>query len=74
MLIQIRSSLLRIEELNATAAKHVEEPIRKCAEAGIPPLENKLKSYLEGLELRTIGRTLGVHHKTLSHWLVQVAG
>jgi len=36
--------------------------------------EQAQKLYLEGLELRTIGRTLGVHHKTLSHWLVQVAG
>ena len=32
------------------------------------------KLYLEGLGLRAIGRILGVHHKTVSRWLVQTAG
>ena len=32
------------------------------------------KLYLEGLGLRAIGRILGVHHKTVSRWLVQAAG
>ena len=36
--------------------------------------EQAQKLYLEGLELRTIGRILGVHHKTLSRWLVQATG
>jgi len=36
--------------------------------------EQAQKLYLEGLVLRTIGRTLGVHHKNLSRWLVKVAG
>ena len=31
------------------------------------------KRYLEGLRLRTFGRILGVHHKTVSLWLVQAA-
>ena len=36
--------------------------------------EQAQKLYLEGLGLRAIGRILGVHHKTLSRWLVQAAG
>ena len=36
--------------------------------------EQALKLYLQGLGLRAIGRILGVHHKTLSRWLVQAAG
>ena len=32
------------------------------------------KLYLEGLGLRAIGRILGVHHKTVSRWLVRAAG
>ena len=29
--------------------------------------------YLEGMGLRAIGRVLGIHHKTVSRWLVQAA-
>jgi len=29
--------------------------------------------YLEGMGMRAIGRVLGIHHKTVSHWLVQAA-
>jgi transposase-like protein len=36
--------------------------------------EQAQKLYLEGLGLRAIGRILGVHHKTVSCWLVQAAG
>jgi len=35
--------------------------------------EQAQKLYLEGLCLRAIGKTLGVHHKTVSRWLVQTA-
>ena len=75
MVIQTTSSSVRIGELNVTAAKLVDEPFRQCSEAKIPPSKNRLKSlYLEGLGLRAIGRILGVHHKTVSRWLVQAAG
>ena len=36
--------------------------------------EQAQKLYLEGLGLRAIGRILGVHHRTVSRWLVQAAG
>ena len=36
--------------------------------------EQAQKLYLKGLGLRAIGRILGVHHKTVSRWLVQAAG
>ena len=36
--------------------------------------EQAQKLNLEGLGLRAIGRILGVHHKTVSRWLVQAAG
>ena len=29
--------------------------------------------YLEGMKMRAIGRVLGIHHKTVSPWLVQAA-
>ena len=29
--------------------------------------------YLEGMGMRAIGRVLGIHHKTVSRWLVQTA-
>ena len=45
MIIQTTSSLVKIEELNATAAKLVDEPFRRCAGARIQPSKKKLKSY-----------------------------
>ena len=36
--------------------------------------EQAQKLYLEGMGLRAICRILGVHHKTVSRWLVQAAG
>ena len=45
MLIQTTSSLVKIEGLNVTAAKLVDESFRHCAEARIPPSKNRLKSY-----------------------------
>jgi transposase-like protein len=32
-----------------------------------------LKLYLEGTSYRAIGRLLGVHHQTVSHWITQAA-
>ena len=29
--------------------------------------------HLEGMGMRAIGRVLGIHHKTVSRWLVQAA-
>jgi transposase-like protein len=29
--------------------------------------------YLEGMGMRAIGRVLGIHHNTVSRWLVQAA-
>ena len=29
--------------------------------------------YLEGMGMRAIGKVLGIHHKTVSRWLVQAA-
>ena len=29
--------------------------------------------YLEGMGMRAIGRVLGIHHKTVSRWVVQAA-
>tara|TARA_E500000178_G_scaffold346348_1_gene397834 strand:- start:504 stop:665 length:162 start_codon:yes stop_codon:yes gene_type:complete len=53
----------------------VDESLRQCAEERIPPSEKQAqKLYFEGLGLRAIGRILGVHHKTISSWLVQAAG
>ena len=31
------------------------------------------KLYLEGMGMRAIGRVLGIHHKTVSRWLIQAA-
>jgi len=45
VLFQTKSSLVRIEEPNAIAAKLVNEPFRQYAEATIPPSKNRLKSY-----------------------------
>ena len=75
MIIQTTSPLVRIEELNVTTVKPADEPFRQSAEAKIPPSkEQAQKLDLEGLGLRAIGRIHGVHYKTVSRWLVQLAG
>ena len=28
--------------------------------------------YIEGMRMRAVGRVLGIHHKTVSRWLVQL--
>jgi len=39
-----------------------------------PALKQKAcQLYLEGMGMRAIGRVLGIHHKTVSRWLVQAA-
>ena len=48
---------------------------KAMSEARIPPSEKHAqKLHLGGLGLRTVGRILGVHYKTISCWLVQAAG
>ena len=75
MLIQTTFSLVRTEEPNATVAKPADEPFQTMRRGKDPaPKEKAQKLSLEGLVLRTIGRILGVHHKTVSRWLVQAAG
>ncbi len=37
------------------------------------PKQQVCQLYLEGMGMRAIGRVLGIHHKTVSRWLVQVA-
>ena len=40
-----------------------------------PALKQKAcQLYPEGMGMRAIGRVLGIHHKTVSRWLVQAAG
>ena len=54
MLIQTTSSLVKIEGLNVTAAKLVDEPFRHCAEAGQLPVnqpKTKACSLIEVDEL-----------------------
>ena len=73
MLIQTTSSLVRIEGLNVTTAKLVDEPFRRCAEARIPPSKNRLKSYTSkdwGSE--PLAEFSGCITK-LSCWLLQAA-
>ena len=59
---------------NATVAKPADGSFRRYNVAKIQPLKQQAcQLYLEGMGTQAIGRVLGIHHKTLSRWLVQAA-
>ena len=59
---------------NATVAKPAEGSLKHYDEAKIQPSSNRAyQLYLKGMGMRAIGRVLGIHHKTVSRWLVQAA-
>ena len=64
---------VRIEGVNATAARVINEFQTLCRIKAPVLKEQTPKLCLERLALRAIGRILEVHHKIVCLWLVQAA-
>ena len=58
---------------HANVAKPADGSFKRYDEAKIQPPSNRRQLYLEGIGMRAIGRVFGIHHKTVSRWLVQAA-
>ena len=59
---------------NATVVKSADGSFKHYDEAKDPVLKQQAcQFYLERMGMRAIGRVLGIHHKTVSRWLVQAA-
>jgi len=59
---------------NATAVANPADGSFRRSGVKDPALKQQAcQLYLEGMGMRAIGRVLGIHHKTVSRWLVQAA-
>ena len=53
------------------ACRRIFQTIRRGKDPALK--QQACQLYLEGMGMRAIGRVLGIHHKTVSRWLVQAA-
>ena len=53
------------------ACLRIFQPLRRGKDPAFK--QQACQLYLEGMGMRAIGRVLGIHHKTVSRWLVQAA-
>ena len=58
---------------SATVAKPADGSFRRSGVKDPALKQQACQLYLEGMGMRAIGRVLGIHHKTVSRWLVQAA-
>jgi len=60
-----------VQRYRCQACQRIFQTLRRGKD---PALKQQVcQFYLEGMELRAIGRVLGIHHKTVSRWLVRTA-
>ena len=67
----IRYGTRGVQRYRCQACRRIFQTLQRGKDPALKEQAQKL--YLEGLGLRAIGRILGVHHKTVSRWLVQAA-
>ena len=58
-----------VQRYRCQACRRIFQTLRR----GKDPKQQACQLYLEGMGMRAIGRVLGIHHKTVSRWLVQAA-
>jgi transposase-like protein len=60
-----------VQRYRYQACRRIFQTLRRGKDPALKQLTCQL--YLEGMGMRSIGRVLGMHHKTVSRWLVQAA-
>ena len=49
--------------------KHTYTPVKKARGYGDELRQQALRMYVDGINLRRIGRQLGIHHQTVANWV-----
>ena len=60
-----------VQRFRCQACRRIFQTLRRGKDPALK--QQACQHYLEGMGMRAIGRVLGIHHKTLSRWLVQAA-
>ena len=60
-----------VQRYRCQACRRIFQTIRRGKDPALK--QQACQLYLEGMGMRAIGRVLGIHHKTVSRWLVQAA-
>ena len=60
-----------VQRYRCQTCRRIFQTIRRAKDPALK--QQACQLYLEGMGMRAIGRILGIHHKTLSRWLVQAA-
>jgi len=62
---------LGVQRYRCQACRRIFQTIRRGKDPALK--QQACQLYLEGMGMRAIGRVLGIHHKTVSRWLLQAA-
>ena len=60
-----------VQRYRCQACRRIFQTLRRGKDPALK--QQACQLYLEGMGMRAIGRVLGIHHKTVSRWLVQAA-
>ena len=60
-----------VQSSRCQACRRIFQTLRRGKDPALK--QQACQLYLEGMGMRAIGRVLGIHHKTVSRWLVQAA-
>ena len=58
-----------VQRYRCQACRRIFQTLRRGKDPALK--QQACQLYLEGMGMRAIGRVLGIHHKTVSRWLVQ---
>ena len=59
-----------VQRYRCQACRRIFQTLRRGKDPALK--QQACQLYLEGMGMRAIGRVLGIHHKTLSRWLVKL--
>ncbi|MAA67709.1 MAG: hypothetical protein CL915_02840 [Deltaproteobacteria bacterium] len=57
-----------VQRYRCQAGRRIFQTLRRGKDPALK--QQACQLYLEGMGMRAIGRVLGIHHKTVSRWLV----
>ena len=60
-----------VQRYRCQACRRVFQTLRRGKDPALK--QQACQRYLEGMGMRAIGRVLGIHHKTVSRWLVRAS-
>ena len=60
-----------VQRYRCQACRQIFQALRRGKDPALK--QQACQRYIEGMGMRAIGRVLGIHHKTVSRWLVQAA-